>query len=1499
MNKPKFEIPIWAKLDKPVWIEGYDKSNIEVIEYFDAIITSINEATNELKVRTLINNEEKNITSNILMERNPLPSIVEDLADIPILNDAELLKHLEMRFRKNMIHSYCGPTLLIINPYKRIETEMSHETHEEILTHLKNKTLGKAKPHIWTISSIAFEFMMEQKQNQAICISGESGSGKTESTKRCLEFITQIKSSGKSVYKISIEDQILRCNPLLECLGNAKTQVNDNSSRFGKYTVLYIDKIKKNVRGASIQNYLLEKSRVTNLGKEERTYHIFYCMCRFMSSDLRSKYLLNNDGNQCRLELFKYLNKSSIFETPKINDEEFYEDVVNSLKFLEFRENEQEAFWKILITVLYIGNLEIDESSYIQGSKSCLIRKDINFEKVVKLLGVDREAFEKGLTYRMIKIQSETSWIPMTPEKVKTTIDTLARELYNRLFNWIIKRLNKTLFPKSFEETNYLTIGILDIFGFEIFKVNSLEQLFINFANERLQGLYIDYIFKNECKIFVDEGLGQYTSLIVYKDNKPVIDTLESARLPPGVFDLLDQMSNTNKTDKEFFMEVQRVHRTSHLISFPKIFATEKDYNFSVKHTARDVSYYVTEFVDKNTEELQTALTDALKTGNVDIQGIFNETLYLSPESAPEVILGGRRQTLSTKFRKSMDELIKQLALCNCHFVRCLKPNELKKSDFWNPLLVLQQIRYMGLLDSLKIRKNSFPFRYTYSSFFEIFQDLDTSPHGTKNYRQLVKDMANFEELSRVLLKSCGIDFTIKDLLFGKTKIFLNEKLKVDLEKALLLKQKQKKASLALLQTLYRSFLLKIKVKDEITRQANVITLSRDFLCSWGAKAESLKFRKFLFIVRKLQFRFKRVVQKRQNRLKQFNMSLIIKHLALYKFNVKVQYLYYFKNKVRMMSEMLEKKMKESKIRFCKSIIEKCVNLAWNKLTLQKENEVALTIQRCLRAHLLRLGKINDITIFNKKLLDSRANYAAKSIQKIVRGFLVRRRFLRLQLAANRIKGFIKTRFIRDYFVKLCAATRLIQRNVRKYLLRKSKIQANIDDFSSNNASILQSIRQLEYSILFSDNDHHTNLDNIEDYIKMSFYDHTKIPDFGVQNYKCFLPKNIKTDNQARLFILPVDINVHTDTTNVYHRTWAGEFVKLMRQIYSKNKRLIYIDIGETFTIAITDENEVFTWGLNDHSQCGFKIKKKTSIGLPMQENDGFFFSEKKTKNISNFIIRAISTGKDHSFLIDEGNNLFGWGKCDEKQFGADMIKPQGLFALNHIPVSVRGVITREQNNLILDGNGKTYFWSSKNNKNGFQVYKNENNKDQFLFNGNDKLNDKNIQNLTIIPILFTPSVKIVMIDLGTDFALLLTDLGYIYSFGTNEFGQLGLGHNQNVFTPELVKELKAKNEKIIEISAGHKHFIALSNSSNVYCCGYNKFGQLGTGNNTSFSTPRLIKSIDPKVDGSNALRVQAGVDFSVILFANKQIWIAGKSGRHRQNEQSNVFVRLNYESKV
>jgi myosin-5 len=1462
MNKIKPDIPLWAKVGSRVWVEVRDSGQLEVLEYTEGVVTHVDYDAKELKVKDMTTNEDKEMRGDRIHEREEKHAIVNDLADIPTLNDAELLKHLEIRYRNNLIHCYCGPTLIVINPYKKIEHEESEDTRNAILKCLMEKRLKDTSPHVWTVSAIAWDYMLTQNQNQAICISGESGAGKTECTKRCLEFITQMKSESRSVTHVPIEQKIMSCNPLLEAFGNSKTFRNDNSSRFGKYTTLFVERHKKTVKGASIENYLLEKSRITNLAKEERNYHILYAMCRFMPNNMKSQYKLLDKDGVCRMESFNYLNQSSIYETPKVNDKEFYDDVEKSFKDLDFSPGQQDAIWRMLASILHLGNLRIDESTYEEGSKACRIFRDETWEKVIALLQIDQNSFEEALTNKEIRVGASVTKSPLSPARTQNSIDTIARELYNRLFNWIVKKLNKTLLPTNPQDPNFLTIGVLDIFGFEIFGKNSIEQLFINFANEKLQGLYIDYIFKNECRIFEEEGLAQYTSLIEYKDNKPLLISLDNAKMPPGVFDLIDQTCSLNKNDETLHSEIMKTHKNSNYIGFPKF---AKQLSFIVKHTARDVEYLTDGFVEKNKDELSVFLQNAIDTSHFEVVQIFNEIsgLGISKIQNEEVKKNPKEKYLGYKFRRNMDDLINTLARCYCHFVRCIKPNEQKKSDFWNGQLALMQIRYMGLLDSLKVRKLSYPFRFEYKKFFEFYQDLDMGANGSRNFNDLVRDNANFLELCKELLKYCGVSFVDKDLLYGKTRIFLNEKFKIQLDKALMVKQKAKKEALKTISDLYKSYVCKRESEKFFRQIHHSIAIAKDLLGSWTAKIDSMKHKNYMRTVVRFQKAFRAKLSHRELRLKSNKMQVVSKYLGLFKFTKMIFYVLNHKRKILLMQSLLDRKVLDSKRRFCKEHYDFIFESAWIQIKKNMIDYSSLYVQRTFRSYLMRKRLRQEYQVLNTKVEEGKVHTAATNIQRFARGFLVRNRYRNTIRAVRKIQGFVKMVWLREYFRKVLKSTYKLQKFFRKMYFRRMVTNPEMQDFLQiNNQSITDAVN-IEYGLLFSDDVQAEGLGRGP----FQSMDARVQP---VLNYKQFIPasKEIELNKNAKLASILIDVNIHMDTSSVYENPWAFEFASFLKKIHNKGARLLHLEIGESFTIAVTDDKEVHTWGVNDHGQC-------------CRLNDDFFSSNAVSKNLSSAQAKIITAGKDHSLLVDEFGNVYSWGKNSEGQLGLGHTRSLNeIIVHSAIKDPIRAVACKEGVSYAVSSEGKVVTWP------------------QVLTLDTNSMHTQEVNAFRPYQLSFPIGVKISNVSSGSDFAVFLANNGLLYSIGENKFGELGLGDRHRRIEPILISALKDANEKIIEISCGHKHTIVQSVIGKLYTWGLNDCYQLGQDDKKPRLTP--VKFIIP---GYDSIRVkirsaQAGFTSTVVLLEDRQIYFSGVMGANKR-ATSRQPSRLIYEEKV
>lgn len=1458
MRKPKQTLPIWAKVGTKVWVEIRDKLEQDVLEYLEGIITLCDHESKDIKIKYLNSEEEKEARVDRIHERIDSHGIVNDLANIPLLNDAEILKHLEIRYKQDLIHCYCGPTLIVINPYKRVDQENSEEKRELILQALKDGKLKDAEPHVWTISAISYDYLFHQGMNQAICISGESGAGKTECTKRCLEFITNLKTESKSLVKLPIEDKIMNCNPVLEAFGNAKTFRNDNSSRFGKYTILYVHKEKKSVKGASIENYLLEKSRITSLGKEERNYHIFYALCRFAPKDMLGRYKLLNDNGECDMKSFKYLNQSGVYDTPRVDDLEFYTEVNKAFYGLEFTEVQKDAIWRLLSTVLNLGNLELDESEYVEGSKPCKIKKNKSWRNVIELLEINENDFEMALTHKELKVANTTTTSPLSPAKSQNNIDSMAKEFYNRLFNWIVQKLNTVLKPDNPNDPSFATIGVLDIFGFEIFEKNSIEQFFINYANERLQGLYIEYIFKNECSIFEEEGLGEFTANIQYTDNKPILLSLDNTKLPPGVFDLVDQTCALNKTDENLHAEIVRAHKASEVISFPKF---SKNLSFIVKHTARDVEYLTDNFVEKNKDELSLFLQNAVETSNKEIISIFKAGEFGGNGEKDKGVKNPKEKFLGYKFRKDMNDLVGQLSACFCHFIRCIKPNEFKRSNFWSAHLALMQIRYMGMLDSLKVRKMSYPFRFDYTRFFEIYQDLDLGDNGGKSFLQLKQKNADFKILSRSLSKNCGVDSTDKDVLYGATRIFLNERFKIDLDKMLLARQKLKRDALKTIQLLYASYLKRTNVKSYFVKESKSVMISRDLLKSWTAKIDGMKFRKFIDIVKKLQRKYRYMKIKRLKRFKGYNMKLISHYLGLYKFSKLNLYILHYKRKVLLMQALLDKKIKDAKNRFCKTVVNKAIDAAWSQITAAIVEKSSLEIQRIFRSHLHRGRKLKEYTILSKKMEDTKVFNSSSNIQRFLKGYLVRARLDRLNKAASKIQGYFRMLWMRRYFVNLTSAVIKIQKFLRKYNIRNAKIKEGMNEFLRVYSNYNQSVARLEYDILFADNDQYADLKNINDYTKLPFYLDKGELDFGKNNYKAFIPKmpNIELNPKPKFVSMLVDLDVHVDTTNVYYNTWANEFLSFMRRTNETGARLLHLEIGESFTLAFTDDKEVFSWGLNDYYQCA-------------RQGDGFSLDEGEVKNFSINNAKLLSAGKDHGMMVDDCNNIYIWGKNSEGQLGIDHSRQSSaIHVVNLSSDAVKAISAKEGVNYVLTNSSKIYSWP---------IFKQGEN----IFRPSE---------------LYIPeTIKITSLDVGNDFAMFLSNTGLLYGRGNNDYGELGVGDNYPRTDLTLIRYLKDQGEKVVEMSCGYKHVICRTALNKIYTWGNNRSFQLGQGDASHRNLPTAVRVPDYKSFRFKARSVQAGLTSSFILMDDRQLYQVGTKGADHLNKSS-FFERLSYEEKV
>uniref|UniRef100_A0A3P8XSF2 Uncharacterized protein n=1 Tax=Esox lucius TaxID=8010 RepID=A0A3P8XSF2_ESOLU len=653
---------------------------------------------------------------------------VDDMIRLGDLNEAGLLRNLLVRHKEGIIYTYTGSILVAVNPYQLLPLYTTEQVH--LYT---DRRLGELPPHVFAIADSCFFNMRRNKKDQCCVISGESGAGKTESTKLMLQFLAAV--SGQHSW---IEQQILEANPILEAFGNAKTIRNDNSSRFGKYIDIYFTNGGA-IEGAKIQEYLLEKSRVCRQATEERNYHIFYCMLMGMPAEQKKILSLGTASE------YNYLIMGKCTSCEGRDDIKEYAHFRSAMKILMFSENDCWEINKLLAAILHLGNIEF-EATILNNMEGCDIMTSTHFNVASKLLEVDPKALEQSLTKRSFVASRESVTKPLTASQAMDGRDAFVKAIYGRLFVWVMEKINKAIFKPPPEDSNYIrqSIGLLDIFGFENFKQNSFEQLCINFANEQLQQFFVKHVFKLEQEEYARENI--IWKNIEFNDNQRTLDVL--ANRPLNILALIDEESHFPKgTDTTMINKMNQVHGKGEVYIPPK---NNHDTQFGIQHFAGVVHYDSKGFLEKNRDALSS---DIIQLVEVSSNKLLKQQAADTKKRVP---------TLSGQFRQSLDALMKTLTVCQPYFIRCIKPNDFKKPMLFDRDLCMRQLRYSGMMETIRIRKSGYPIRYTFDEFLERYRVL---------LRTTVCDPKKCAECICETILAGEED----DWKSGKTKIFLKD----------------------------------------------------------------------------------------------------------------------------------------------------------------------------------------------------------------------------------------------------------------------------------------------------------------------------------------------------------------------------------------------------------------------------------------------------------------------------------------------------------------------------------------------------------------------------------------------------------------------------------------------------------------------------------------------------------------------------------------------------
>uniref|UniRef100_A0A665TUX9 Myosin X, like 1 n=1 Tax=Echeneis naucrates TaxID=173247 RepID=A0A665TUX9_ECHNA len=643
---------------------------------------------------------------------------VEDMSALAELHEAAIMHNLYQRYQKDSIYTNIGSILAAVNPYKQISGLYDPERVDRYSKH----QLGELPPHIFAVANECYRCIWKRHDSQCVLISGESGAGKTESTKLLLQFLSVMsqKSSGtpQSEKTTRVEQAIVQSSPIMEAFGNAKTVYNNNSSRFGKFIQLHFSE-GGNIQGGCIIDYLLEKNRVVRQNPGERNYHIFYALLAGANKEHKSLYFLEDPA-----ESFHYLSQSGCLKDRSLNDKE------EALKVLEFTEEEIRDMFKLLSGVLQLGNIEFMTAGGAQITTKQVVTN------ASELLGLDVFQLSEVLTQRSIILRGEEICSPLTIEQAVDSRDSVAMALYSQCFSWIILKINQKIKGKE----NFKSIGILDIFGFENFKVNRFEQFNINYANEKLQEYFNKHIFSLEQLEYNREGV-QWEA-IDWMDNAECLDLIEKKL---GLLALVNEESR-----------------------FPK----GTDFTLLEKlHSRHSVNPYCKFMTLKNRDTFRDDILNMLKDSRLDfIYDLFEKVGSRNNEE--KMGTARRKPTVSSQFRDSLHALMATLSVSNPFFIRCIKPNMEKNPNVFDPEVVLNQLRYSGMLETVKIRRAGFPVRRTFKDFFSRYKII---------LKEKMTTAGDDKKRSTDLLVK--YDKTKKEWQLGKTKVFLKESLEQRLEK--------------------------------------------------------------------------------------------------------------------------------------------------------------------------------------------------------------------------------------------------------------------------------------------------------------------------------------------------------------------------------------------------------------------------------------------------------------------------------------------------------------------------------------------------------------------------------------------------------------------------------------------------------------------------------------------------------------------------------------------
>jgi myosin-5 len=1111
---------------------------------------------------------------------------------------------------------------------------------------------------------------------------------------------------------------------------------------------------------------------------------------------------------------------------------------------LNLKGENRDAYWRIISAVLHLSQIKFDDSNY-NGSNACQIVSKEAVENICHVLKVDKAFVEAALTTRTPIVMGKEMLVYLDKQACISQTEAFSKDIYSKLFNWVIKYLNIALLPEPEQLSGknpasiYKKIGLLDIFGFEIFDLNSIEQLCINFTNEKLHQLYVEYVFKLEVQTFVEEGLKEFLANLTFKDNQEVIDTLAHPETKKySIFNLIDDQSATMSKDLNLIDQFKQLHAKNPKVAFNKT----KNNFFMIVHTARAVGYTIDGFCEKNKDEVPRPIIKCmLASGVPEITNIYNQKVRAT--DAPVDYLGEttkkKESFIGYKFRQQMEALMTELRSCQCSFMRCIKPNEQKSATVWTSNLVVLQIRYLGLLDSIKIRKESYPFRFSFKQFVLKYLELEPN-HSSLTPTELDQISPNYAELSRNILLSALPSHSDKTQLIGKTRVFLKIEAFQDLERVYEEAVKAKKNAILNLDKL----LLEVKLRNRIvdTRQKGFVAcdILKLLLTDMKAKSNIKQFKSMRQAVLKLQAWFKKCNAQRKYKAKKEALMKIQQGINAF--------LTYTRQRERhKAAKRVFRYWKNSKVvssmKFYVEILKRVRQLAYNAVSfalLKQQEKAVITIQSFYRGHMCRKRHQVEVKKIRAAIQNYRYQKAMATMKRYIGGRVVRMRIKKVMKSASVIQAYFKMIWTRHAYLNMREKTIILQRAMRNYLfVKRVRDTKKLQYLKEEYIPFLRRCRADQAKLFESPGEADSNP-------VLSGREVKPVKKSSTKPFEQIPPVDSTLIARARILTEVIDLEFIEDVLPAYEGSWADGYMDACKDTRKNKSECRVIEVGRNHTVLGTSHGRCYTWGRNFENQLGCENEHDTMAVFRVIKGE-----EK---------LRSITVGEDCSYILTRDRTVFSFGCNENGNLGLGHQELRNQIELNTTltQAKLKSIHSKRDRNYAVSETGQVLFWP---------------------VGPSDPR----------VGILRTPvSEKINTMSIGQDFAVLLAETGALYSFGTkNEVGQLGLGHFEPVLSPTIVKFVS--KERVWNLSSGKAHTLCITKNNKIFGWGEGSHGQLGTGDCLNYNSPINV-SIP---SSSKPFQVCCSYYGSYGLFEDGSIFWWGRNSRVRRVVQPTVFRNL------